>query len=155
VERAEQAAELAGRLGLKTARWSREQEQTPAAEVLVLDKLGVLPTLFSHSFATFVGGTLVAVGGHNVLEPALAGSPVIFGPHTENTAETATLLESAGGGFCADNEQRLSELLLELLGDPERAREQGRLAQKTAKSLQGATQRTLDLLTPLFEQAGV
>ncbi len=155
VERAADAVATARRFGLKTARWSRPEELAPQADALVLDTLGVLASFFPHSFASFVGGTLVPVGGHNVLEPALAGCPVLFGPHTEHTAQTARLLESAGAAFCAEDGARLAQLLVELVGDPARAQEQGRLARKTAESLRGAAGRTLAWLEPVLSARGL
>ena len=75
---------------------SAASEAAPAGRpnvlLIVLDTVGELASLYSVGVAAFVGGSLVAAGGHNVLEPALRGKPVLFGPHTENFRESAALL---------------------------------------------------------------
>ncbi len=74
-----------------------EKEQTPE-RVIVLDTVGELSLAYAFSRAAFVGGTLVPIGGHNVMEPALSHVPVCFGPHTQNVGEAAQapLIESGG-----------------------------------------------------------
>ncbi len=145
VERAADAAQELRKAGISFCLWSAPQA---GRDAVLVDRLGVLRSLFAASSVAFVGGTLVPVGGHNVLEPALAGCPVLFGPHVETVAAAARLLESAGGGFCAADAERLGALLEELAADLPRAKEQGRLALKAARSLQGATERTWDALSP-------
>ena len=73
-----------------------DRRRLAAGEVLLLDTLGELAALYAHADVAFVGGTLAPVGGHNVLEPAQAGCPVLFGPHPENARESAALLLAAG-----------------------------------------------------------
>ncbi len=145
VERADQAAALLARKGVSFARAS--DPEWPA-DALLLDRLGLLRGLYRGALACFVGGTFVPIGGHSLIEPALAGLPVLFGPHTEHTREPARLLESAGAGFCVADRTALAEKLLELVLDPARAKAQGALARKTAEALQGATARTMSLLGP-------
>ena len=70
----------------------------------------------------FVGGSLVPVGGHNMLEPAALGVPVLFGPHTEHFTEPAAMLEQAGGGERVSDARSLGRAVAELLRDPERRR---------------------------------
>jgi 3-deoxy-D-manno-octulosonic-acid transferase len=93
-----------------------------------------------------VGGTLVPVCGHNPLEPAAAGVPVLFGPHTRHIDYPAVLLESAGGGFRVADGAALGEALAGLLVDPIRARNAGDRARGVADALRGATARTLTAL---------
>jgi 3-deoxy-D-manno-octulosonic-acid transferase len=87
-------------------------------EVLLLDTLGELAGLYPHAAVAFVGGTLVPVGGHNLLEPARAAVPVLFGPHVESVSETAARLEAKGGGRRVADEAELGRVLGELLGEP-------------------------------------
>jgi 3-deoxy-D-manno-octulosonic-acid transferase len=147
LERVEDCARGLQAAGLSYCRWSARR---PGQEAVLVDSIGVLGQLYGLCAAAFVGGTLVPVGGHNLLEPALAAKPVLFGPHTEHQAEPARLLESAGAGFCAADGGRLTALLKDLLADPARARSVGALALKTARSLQGAVARTETLLAPLL-----
>lgn len=147
IERAEELARALERAGLSFCRWNALR---PGCDALLVDARGPLWGLYGLGTAAFVGGTLVTVGGHNLLEPALHGVPVLFGPHTDHTPEPARLLESAGGGFCVSDAAGLSAVLAELLADPARAKEQGRLAKKTAQSFSGATDRTLAHIAPLL-----
>lgn len=142
VERAHQTASALQSRGLSFASWSKPlQGGDPSA--LLIDAMGVLPLFYAHAKVSFVGGTLVPVGGHNLLEPALAGSPVIFGPYVSHTAETAAALIKAGGGFQAADQTDLARILKELLADCEKAAAAGAQARQAAGSLQGATERTL------------
>ena len=143
VERADAAARELETSGVSFCRWSAPKA---GCDAVLVDRLGVVRSLFGSSLVAFVGGTLVPVGAHNILEPAVAGCPVLFGPHTQAVAAAARLLESAGGGFCAADGERLAALLEEMAADPERTREQGRLALQAARSLQGAVDRTWDAL---------
>ena len=149
VERSGQTANLLLARGFKAAAWSKGPSQ--GADALLLDALGVLPHFYAYASVSFVGGTLVPVGGHNLLEPALAGSPVVFGPHTFHTPETAALLENAGGGFRAADAGRLSEILRELLADPAKAAALGQKARQAAGQLAGATDRTLVYIEAVLE----
>ena len=142
-ERAGQAGETLRAAGVRFRRWSSPEA---GADCLLVDAMGVLPRLYPFASSSFVGGTLVPVGGHNLLEPALAGSPVLFGPHTFHTEHTARLLESAGCGFRVLDAKDLSRALEGLLGDRERSAALGGLARRTAQGLQGATERTLSFL---------
>ena len=91
----------------------------------MLDTLGELAGLYGGAVAAFVGGTLVPVGGHNVVEPARAGVAVLFGPHVENVRALAGRLETSAGGIQVRDAHELAERLGELLGDPARARRMG------------------------------
>lgn len=147
-ERAAHTSALLLSRGIPFARLSALEAagETPRAEALILDTLGLLGAAYRLARAAFVGGTLVPIGGHNLLEPALAGTPVLFGPHTEHIPEPAHALESAGGGFCVEDGARLGAILGELLADPARARAQGALARRTAGAFSGAVSRTLAAL---------
>jgi len=110
------------RSALRDGRWSGEPS------VLLLDTLGELAGLYGGAVAAFVGGTLVPVGGHNVVEPARAGVAVLFGPHVENVRALAGRLEASAGGIQVRDAPELAERLGELLGDPARARRMGAAA---------------------------
>jgi 3-deoxy-D-manno-octulosonic-acid transferase len=141
VERADDAAAALQKSGLAFCRLGGATP--PEACVLLADAMGWLPSFFACAKAAFVGGSLVPVGGHNVLEPAVAGIPVIFGPHVEHTREAAQALLVCGGGFQVTDAASLAAVLERLLGTAEAAESAGRSAQALAQSWQGATQRTL------------
>ncbi len=147
LERAADAKDLLEHAGLKVARWSAGTSSAPGADALLLDEMGVLASFYGLARASFVGGTLVPVGGHNLLEPALAGSPVLFGPHVGHIERPAALLAAPGaGGRRAADAGELAERLIELAGDPAAAKAAGDAARATASSLKGATARTLSAL---------
>jgi 3-deoxy-D-manno-octulosonic-acid transferase len=102
--------------------------------VLLLDTLGELSGLYTGGAAAFVGGTLAPIGGHNLLEPARAALPVLFGPHVENVFEVAHALESSGGGIRVRDAGELGERLEALLADPAAARRVGRAARDALRS---------------------
>ena len=100
----ERAAEVAA---LAARRWPavRRSELAGALQpdaVVILDTVGELAELYAVADVVFVGGSLVPRGGHNMIEPARLGKPVLFGPHTENFREAAALLVEAGGGLIID-----------------------------------------------------
>ena len=146
VERAEEALAALRARGLSFARFSAVHDAGPGVSILVLDAMGALPSFWPRSAVAFVGGTLVPVGGHNVLEPAAASVPVLFGPYTRHTEHPASLLESAGGGFRVADGAALGRALVGLLTDPKRARGAGERARGVADKLRGATERTLAAL---------
>ncbi|MEK7382009.1 MAG: glycosyltransferase N-terminal domain-containing protein [Elusimicrobiota bacterium] len=135
---------------LHCARWSRlgPGANIPAdTEAVLVDSLGVLAALYTRAAVAFVGGTLVPVGGHNLLEPALAGVPVLFGPYTSHIELPATILEESRGGFRVRDASQFADRLVELAGSPKKSREAGARARQAAEALRGATARTLALLS--------
>jgi 3-deoxy-D-manno-octulosonic-acid transferase len=116
------------------------------APVIVLDTVGELAQLYSIADVVFVGGSLIALGGHNVLEPALRGKPVLFGPHTSIFREAASILLAAGGGVVVRDAGELAAELERLLADPALRARRGAAAREAAASRHGALRTTLDLL---------
>ena len=118
----------------------------PAAAVptvLLLETIGELADVYAVSDAAFVGGTLVPIGGHNLLEPAERGVPVCYGPSTENVREVAAALEEHGGGECVADGAALGAYLCRLaVNAPERAR-RGAAALAATAALEGALEATL------------
>jgi 3-deoxy-D-manno-octulosonic-acid transferase len=116
------------------------------SDVLLVDTLGDLPALYALGDVAFVGGSLVDVGGHNLLEPAHLKKPVLFGPHTANFAALAAEMKSSGGGIEVRDAREMLRELECLLGDPARRRRAGEQAYGTARGDGAAVQRSLDLL---------
>ncbi|MCX5788388.1 MAG: 3-deoxy-D-manno-octulosonic acid transferase [Elusimicrobia bacterium] len=142
IERAGEAAEEISKRGLRYAKYSAPQE----ADCLLVDRLGALPALYAAADVAFVGGTLVPVGGHNLLEPAVAGVPVLFGPDTSSIASPAAALDRSGGGFRVADAEHLQRVLEMLLSEPESRASAGRRARKTASDFAGAARRTAQFL---------
>jgi len=98
----------------------------------------------------------VAAGGHNLLEPALRGKPVLFGPHTENFRESAALLGASGGGLLVRDGAELASALIRVFTDPDAGAALGASARAAAASRDGAARRTLELVERfLLPAAGV
>jgi 3-deoxy-D-manno-octulosonic-acid transferase len=119
----------------------------PADEpVILLDTMGELSALYGAADIAFVGATLVPLGGHNLLEPAACGVPVVFGPHTENVRAAAEALLRQGGGIRVQDGAGLADAWLTLLEQPERRRRMGRAAAEALRAGDGALERTAALL---------
>lgn len=112
VERAKKVKSLAEHLNFKVSLLSEEKE---GAEVIVVDKLGLLRDLYALGKIAIVGGTFVPVGGHNLLEPAYYNLPVVYGSYTHKVEDLKETLEELGLGFSAKNEKELGVLLKKLL----------------------------------------
>ena len=117
-------------------------------EVLLGDTMGEVPLFYAASDVAFVGGTLVPVGGHNLLEPAALGKPVVTGPHLFNTQDIADMFSSVGASTLVNDERELAHAVLELLADPEKARFSGEEGYALLLNNRGSLQRLLDLLEP-------
>jgi len=117
-------------------------------QVLLGDTMGELPLLYAASDVAFVGGTLVPIGGHNLLEPAALGKPVVTGPHLFSTQEIADMFSKVGASRVVHDERELAHAVLDLLADPEKARAEGEKGFALLQKNRGALQRLLDLLEP-------
>jgi 3-deoxy-D-manno-octulosonic-acid transferase len=118
------------------------------ARVILLDTIGELAALYGEAAVAFVGGTLVPVGGHNLLEPAARGKVVVFGPHTYKCEEIAAAVLESGAGVRVDSADALAEQVGRLLADPALRERMGRRGREMVARNQGAVERTLALLHP-------
>ncbi|MBI1792054.1 MAG: tetraacyldisaccharide 4'-kinase, partial [Acidobacteria bacterium] len=107
--------------------------------VLLLDTIGELSGLFARAEVVFMGGSLVTWGGHNILEPAVFGKPVIVGPYMQNFREMAEAFQQAGALVQVDSGQDLGRAVQELLNDAGRAARIGELGRQCAQAQRGAT----------------
>jgi 3-deoxy-D-manno-octulosonic-acid transferase len=115
-------------------------------DVLLVDTLGDLPSLYALADVVFVGGSLVDVGGHNLLEPACFKKPVVFGPYTANCATLAAHMKRSGGGIEVRAGADLLRELDTLLTDPEKRRRVGENAYTVAMIDGTVVERSMDLL---------
>lgn len=120
-------------------------------DVLVLDTIGELARFYALADAAFIGGSLVAWGGQNLLEPAFYGKPVFFGPHMTNFADLADRFVAGGGAVVVEKPEELAAMFR--FDDEERLARQGRSAKAILTSLQGATERTLAAIESLMPHA--
>jgi 3-deoxy-D-manno-octulosonic-acid transferase len=112
-------------------------------DVVILDTLGELVRIYGISRVSFVGGSLVPFGGHNLLEPAGFGCPVLFGPHTHNFVLMSELLVEAGGGWRVKDAEELYGAMKTLLADTEKCNVMGRLAKEFVEKNRGALERVM------------
>jgi 3-deoxy-D-manno-octulosonic-acid transferase len=125
-------------------------DSEPRVDVVVLDTIGELATVYQVGTVVFVGGSLVATGGHNVLEPAVFGKPIVFGPHMENFAEIAEAFVSNGAGVQLAAEQQLDEAFLSLMSDPVRRARLGAAARALVEANRGAKEKSVTVLADLL-----
>lgn len=152
---AEVAEELAAS-GLPVARRSALNSESAGVElpaVLLLDSLGELSSLYPLADVVFVGGSLNGWGGHNVLEPALSGRPVVVGPTMQNFAEIAEALLAERGMVRIGGDGELGAALLDLLRDRDAARAIGKRGRRVAEAQRGATARAIDAGMRLYGDA--
>jgi 3-deoxy-D-manno-octulosonic-acid transferase len=145
-ERAGEVEELIRARGLVAVRRSRLPQDAARGAIVILDTVGELAQLYALAEIVFVGGSLVPIGGHNMLEPAMRGKPVLFGPHTSNFREGAELLQMSGGGLVVKDGDELARELTRLLEDGDLASRMGRGAREAFVGRQGALSATLDLI---------
>lgn len=143
-ERFDAAEREAESRGLSVHRLSRGERAPAGTAVLLVDGLGRLANLYAAADAAFVGGSLVPVGGHNVLEPAAAGVPVLFGPHTHHVSEIAEGLEAAGAAIRVRDAAELADAWERLLDDPDARMRQAAAAARVMERHRGAVDRTVD-----------
>lgn len=132
----------------------RADPPAPAPTIIVLDTVGELAQLYSIADVVFVGGSLIPLGGHNMLEPALRAKPVLFGPHTSNFRDAAALLLTSGGGQVVRDAGELATELRRLLDDPQRRAQLGAAARDAAASRHGASRATLELVARYLHPDG-
>lgn len=146
IERTERLEATVREAGFVVQRRSRILEKQAGPRVVILDTRGELSRAYREAVVAFVGGTLVPVGGHNLLEPAVWGTPVMFGPYTDHCVEVATLLSEAGGGRRVTGVEDLVASLEEWLGHPEIRHRVGRAARQAVLDNQGALTRSLEFI---------
>ena len=150
-ERFGEVEALARAEGLRVVRRTElAVDAEPRADVVILDSIGELAHVFQVATVVFMGGSLADHGGHNILEPAVHGKPIVFGPHMQNFAEiAATFLAQQAAVEVADAAE-LAAVLVRLVGDSvERARLSA-AARALVEANRGAKDRTLDALASLL-----
>jgi len=154
-ERFDEVERLARDEGFRTARRTQLTiDEDPAADVVVLDTIGELAQLYRLATVVFVGGSLVPTGGHNILEPAAFGRPILFGPHMQNFKEIAATFLDRHAALEVRDEWELEAAFRELLDDPARRTALGRAAQAIVDGNHGARARTLKAVAALLPPGG-
>lgn len=150
-ERFVDVAELVEQLGFRMCRRSLWGGEALAGGVFLVDNIGELAALYSLATVAFVGGSLVPRGGHNILEPALYGVPVVTGNHYENFRDIVNYFRERNAVRIVGLAE-LPLVLMELVASPEARDTLGRNALAALASQRGATARTVDALVQLMEK---
>lgn len=131
---------------------TRTSGVAPAADtqVFLLDTLGELPPFYAAGDVAFVGGSLVPIGGHNLLEPAALGEPIVAGPNNFNSADIAKLLVERGAVKIVHDAVELAKVVGDLLGDPATRAQMGAAGRKAVDQNRGAVDRLMAFIQPLL-----
>jgi 3-deoxy-D-manno-octulosonic-acid transferase len=151
-ERFDAVAGLLGNFGIPFTRRSYPEwpRNVNSGSILLLDTIGELASIYGLAYVAFVGGSLVPRGGHNILEPAAFGIPILVGPHTENFRDIVQKFAAGGGVLVVRDQHELQSALLRLLADPLERKQLGERALAVLQANQGATGRTLAELEKLL-----
>ncbi|HEY6126422.1 MAG TPA: lipid IV(A) 3-deoxy-D-manno-octulosonic acid transferase [Steroidobacteraceae bacterium] len=127
-----------------------KESVTPDTQVFLLDTLGELPAFYAAGDVAFVGGSLVPIGGHNLLEPAALSLPIVAGPHNFNSADIARMLVEHGAVRIVNDAMQLAEVVGSLLADPTTRTVMGASGRKAVDGNRGAVARLMQFLEPLL-----
>ncbi len=152
-ERFERVAQAVAARGLEMSRRSRPEGWGVPVSVFLLDTIGELARAYRLARVAFVGGSLVPTGGHNPLEPATWGVPVLSGREVANFREVFELMVQAGGARLVADGDQLTEAFGLWLRDEERATAAGRAAREVVEANRGATRRTVDAVLGMIHDA--
>jgi 3-deoxy-D-manno-octulosonic-acid transferase len=154
-ERSVEVDALIHQVGLHSIRRSllnQQPAECSAGSVLLVDTIGELMQLYALSDLVFVGGSLVPTGGHNLLEPASRGVPMLFGPYMNNFQEITALTLDYGAGVQVADQQGLQDAAIEFLATPELRQVVGTNGLKLLRDSGGAVERHLDILQDVLMQ---
>jgi 3-deoxy-D-manno-octulosonic-acid transferase len=132
---------------------TKEQSCDEATQVFLVDTMGELPLFYAASDIAFVGGSLVPVGGHNLLEPAALGLPVISGPNVFNAPEIADMFVDKGACTIVQDAPELAAAISTLVADPDAAKAMGERGREIVLSNRGSLAKLLSLLEPLIGES--
>ncbi|MGF1545734.1 MAG: lipid IV(A) 3-deoxy-D-manno-octulosonic acid transferase [Thiotrichales bacterium] len=150
-DRFEPVAALCARHGFSTVRRSAQCSCPPETNIFLGDSMGELMQFYAASDVAFVGGSLVPVGGHNILEPAALGLPVLTGPYTQNSKEIIALFDRSQAIRIVSDDVTLSAAVVELLTHRDIAAAQGARGQRLIKENAGVLNTTIAVLQQYLE----
>ena len=159
VPRSEGIVEMVRRAGitaeLRSNMLSLAAQQRAEVTIVVLDSIGELGRFYSLADLVFVGGSLVSHGGHNILEPAAQGKPIIVGPNMFNFRDTYALFSKRNACVTVLDGQELTQKTLELLRNRQSAEQMGRVAAAIVEENQGAAVKTVGYLRQIIDERGL
>jgi len=148
IERADEIVALGSQYNLDCRKWTEDKHRQ--GPILILDTIGELAGCYPMAEAVFIGGSLVPQGGHNPIEPAIAGVPVLFGPYMEDFAEIAAELVECGGACQVRSAASLLDALRQLLNDPVLHRSMAAAALDCVQANRGVVRRHLEAITVIL-----
>lgn len=154
-ERSQSVAALAKRKGHVTVMRSESPESCASVSVFIGDTMGELPLYYAASDVAFVGGSLVREGGHNMLEPAALGIPVLFGPYVHDVSEISERLSEVGAGLRVEDKNALASAVVEYMQDANLRHVAGQRGREFVKQNRGALERVMTLVDELVPVAAV
>ena len=150
-DRFSDVASLMKRRGIRYVSRTEQKPCSKEIQVFLGDTMGELPLFYAASDIAFVGGSLVPVGGHNLLEPAALGRPILTGPHLFNTEDIADMFTEAGASLVVQGSDELAIALQKLFDDRDYANAIGSKGREIVIGNRGALDRFLQLLNPLIK----
>ena len=150
-ERFSKVSVLAKKQGLNVTLRSLDEDVSENTHIIVGDSMGELIAYYGAADVAFVGGSLISTGGHNLLEPAMLGLPIITGPHIFNFHEIFKLLQQADALRVVNDEQSLAMMVLALLQDSTLRAQLGHNGQQVVQQNQGAVAKHMVLIEQLLK----
>jgi 3-deoxy-D-manno-octulosonic-acid transferase len=151
-QRFESVRALLRKRGVVFAQHSSGEEPRPDHAVFLVDTLGELQMFYAAADVAFVAGSLVPVGGHSLLEPAVLGLPMLSGPYNHNAQDVADLFEQCGALRIVRSKEGLAQKLCEWFDDPARARADGEQGRQAVAQSRGAVTRLVAMVVPLLSR---
>ena len=150
-ERFQSVYNLIDKRGFSCVLRSKEVQISETTQVMLADTMGELPMYYSASSVSFVGGSLLKTGGHNLLEPASLGTPIITGPILFGVEEIANMLQANGALEIINDAEELSKIVCQLLSDSDQRKKMTKAARKVLDKNKGSVQKLLSLIVPLLK----
>ncbi len=147
-ERFSAVRDLIEKQGLSTVSRTTQRACDRSTAVFLVDTMGEVPLFYATSDIAYVGGSLVPIGGHNLLEPAAQGLPIVTGPHLFNAPQIAEEFVALGACRVVSNSHELARAVATLIDDPHAAREMGNNGLSVLRQNRGSLERLLVLLEP-------
>jgi 3-deoxy-D-manno-octulosonic-acid transferase len=148
-DRFDQVFSLCESAGFKVGRRSQQSPLDHDCDIVIGDSMGELMVYYAIADVTFVGGSLMPIGGHNLIEPAMLSLPILTGPHLHNFVELKNLMLAADAIIICENEQMVAQKVLELLDHDAQAKALGERAKAVAQNNRGALQRHWNVITKM------
>lgn len=151
-DRFNKVAHLCTDKNFRVIRRSQKEPCDPKTDIFLGDTMGELPLFYAASDVAFVGGSFAPIGGHNLLEPAALGLPVLTGPHLFNFVAISEMLLTAKGATVVQDEHELKEQLQKLLSDASLCKWQGEQAKRVVEENRGALDKLLKLIEGVWQK---